>query len=315
MCRKLLVIARLAVICLVTMVGASSFTLDVSAQEKIIVTDAPTTHHLNLYIALEKGIFKKYGLDVEYIKSNSMTEAADNVSKGKADILFACPTHTIITIAKEGKMRVIAQGKSPCTSILCVSPNSPIKKISDLKGKRVSGIAPTCEAVVAFIDAARAEKADFEVVKLPPDKAMPALEKGEIDASILEEPYASEMELKGYSLKFRELINVPCRFISANIEFLRKHPEAAKKFIAAIKEVNELYAKNPIDEEIVEIGHRYTGSSKEAIRHGNVRIHFTTSLNRPRIKAMMRSLVRLDAIKEVLKDEELYSDVSKGITW
>ncbi|MDR1625197.1 MAG: ABC transporter substrate-binding protein, partial [Spirochaetia bacterium] len=31
----------------------------------VIVADANSTHHLNLYVAYEKGLFKKRGLDVE----------------------------------------------------------------------------------------------------------------------------------------------------------------------------------------------------------------------------------------------------------
>jgi NitT/TauT family transport system substrate-binding protein len=285
------------------------------AEDKVIATDAPTTHHIGLYMGIDMGIFKKHGLDVEYLKQTSPADAVKAVSEGKADLLFNCPTATMLEISKGAPIKVIAQVKSPCTSILTVPANSPIKTIKDLKGKKVAGLSPTCEAVIAYVDAAKREDADFEIVKMSPKDAMAALEKGEVDACILEEPFASVMELKGNELKFREVVQVPCRFLSANVNFLKAKPDVAKRFVEALKEVNEIYEENPIADEIVEIAAKYTGASKDAIKHGMVRIHLTTDLNLVRIKALQDSLVRVGALKEPLKDEQLFAEELKGITW
>ncbi len=285
------------------------------AEDKVIATDAATTHHIGLYMGIDMGIFKKHGLDVEYLKHSTPADAVKAVSEGKADLLFNCPTATILEISKGAPIRVISQVKSPCTSILTVPANSPIKTIKDLGGKKVAGVSPTCESVIAFVDAANRENAAFETIKMPAKDAMAALEKGEVDACILEEPFASVMELKGYDLKFREVIQVPCRFLSANVNFLKAKPDVAKRFIEALKEVNEIYEENPIADEIVEIAAKYTGASKEAIKHGMVRIHLTTDLNLIRIKALQDSLVRVGALKQPLKDEELFAEELKGITW
>ncbi len=285
------------------------------ADDKVIVTDAPTTHHINLYMGIELGIFKKHGLDVEYVKQATAADAVKAVAEGKADLLYNCPTNTILEIAKGAPIKVISQVKSPCTSILTVPANSTIKTVKDLSGKKVAGASPTCEAVVAFLDAAERENAKFEVVKMTPADSMAALEKGEVDACILEEPFASVMELKGNELKFRELIQVPCRFLSANTEFLKNKADAAKRFVEALNEINELYDENPISDEIVDIANKYTGASKEAIKHGMVRIHLTTELNVIRIRALMGSLVRVGALKEPLKDEDIFAAEFKGITW
>jgi hypothetical protein len=57
--------------------------------KKVIVADANSTHHLNLYVAYEKGLFSKRGLEVE-IQQTSAGVAA--VVGGEADIVFNCPT-------------------------------------------------------------------------------------------------------------------------------------------------------------------------------------------------------------------------------
>ncbi|MCL2212094.1 MAG: hypothetical protein FWB95_09255 [Treponema sp.] len=40
-------------------------TASVAGKTTIVVADAKTTHHLNLYVAKELGIFDKYNLDVQ----------------------------------------------------------------------------------------------------------------------------------------------------------------------------------------------------------------------------------------------------------
>ena len=287
------------------------FTGTTLADDRVIVAERPTVHHINVYMGIEMGIFKKYGLDVELYQT-SPTEA---ISEGRADILLNCPTSTIIEISKVAPLKIIAQGKSPCTSILSVPSHSSIKTIKDLKGKKVTGVSPSCEAVISYTDAAQREGVSFELLRKTPEDAIAALERGEVDACILEEPYASEMELKGYELKFREIVQVPCWFVSANVNFLKAKPEVAKRFVEALKEVNKIYEENPISPEVVEIAHKYTGTSKEAIKHGMARIHPTTNLNLSRIKALQDSLVRIGALKAALKDEELFAEEFKGITW
>ncbi|MDR2072413.1 MAG: ABC transporter substrate-binding protein, partial [Spirochaetaceae bacterium] len=65
--------------------------------KKIIVADANSTHHLNLYVAYEKGFFTKRGLEVEIRQTSSGVAA---VVGGEADIVFNCPTGVITPIAR-----------------------------------------------------------------------------------------------------------------------------------------------------------------------------------------------------------------------
>ncbi|MDR1950143.1 MAG: ABC transporter substrate-binding protein, partial [Spirochaetaceae bacterium] len=65
--------------------------------KKVIVADANSTHHLNLYVAYEKGLFAKRGLEVEIQQTSSGVAA---VVGGEADIVFNCPTGVITPIAR-----------------------------------------------------------------------------------------------------------------------------------------------------------------------------------------------------------------------
>ncbi|MCL2052616.1 MAG: ABC transporter substrate-binding protein [Lachnospiraceae bacterium] len=282
---------------------------------RIIVADAKTTHHLNLYVAKELGLFEKYNLDVEIISTEDNAASRDLVVSGGADVFWTCPTTAIAAIANGAPLKTIAQVKKPCTSVLLVPTDSPIKTLADLDGKEIAGISPTCEAVISLAVAAGAVGAEFELQRLAGGPAIAALEAGAVDGAILEEPSASIAELLGYTVLFREVAeNIPCRTINASDSILAANPEQLKDFIKAIDEANEIILADPIAENIVTIAADYTGAPEDAIINGNDLLKFRIALDTDGLKALADELIILDNIKENPEDS-MFSDVFKGVTW
>jgi ABC-type nitrate/sulfonate/bicarbonate transport system substrate-binding protein len=56
--------------------------------KKVLVADATSTRRLNLYVACEKSLFAKQGLEVEIQQASSGVAAVAGV---EADIVFNCP--------------------------------------------------------------------------------------------------------------------------------------------------------------------------------------------------------------------------------
>ena len=282
---------------------------------KIVVADAKTTHHLNLYVAKELGLFENYNLDVEIIEIDDNAAARDLVVSGGADVFWSCPTVAIAAIANGAPIKSIAQVKKPCTSVLIVSQDSPINTLSDLNGKQIAGISPTCEAVISLTAAARAEGARFELQRLAGGPAITALEGGTVDGAILEEPHASIAELLGYKIIFKDVSeNIPCRTINASDRILAANPEQLKDFIAAVDEANAVILADPVAENIVRIAAEYTGAPEVAIIRGNDRLKFRVALDVEGLWALGEELLALDNIRQNPGDS-MYSDVFKGITW
>jgi NitT/TauT family transport system substrate-binding protein len=282
---------------------------------RIVVADAKTTHHLNLYVAKEKGFFEKRGLDVQITDVRDLSAARDLLVTGRADVYWACPTSVIAAIANGAPIRIISQVKAPCTSVLVVAADSPIRDIEDVKDKRVAGISPTCEAIITYTHAAKSADAAFTLVNMPGGPAIAALEANAVDAAILEEPQASIAELKGYRFVRPDLAGgIPCRTINARTAFLRRNADALKKMIEAIDEANALILANPVSAEIVEIAHKYTGAPKDAIIQGNHRLLFQTTLKEDGLSLLADALVEQGDIKEN-PGARLYADAFKGITW
>ena len=310
-------IAAIAILALLLtlLAGCSNAPEDEAEPTKIIVADARTTHHLNLYVAKELGLFEKYNLDIEIVATDDNAMSRDLVVSGSADVFWTCPTTAIAAIAGGAPIKTIAQVKKPCTSVLLVPADSDIKELSDLQGKNISGISPTCEAIISLTVAARAAGAEFNLERLAGGPAIQALEACAVDGAILEEPQASIAELAGYIRKFDDVsANIPCRTINASDSFLANNADALVDFIKAIDEANTIILSDPIAENIVAIAAKYTGAPENAIIHGNHRLLFGITLEVEGLKKLADELVNMDDIRENPGDD-MFAEAFRGITW
>jgi NitT/TauT family transport system substrate-binding protein len=302
---------------------------------KIIVADANSTHHLNLYVAYEKGLFKKHGLDVE-IKQTSSGVAA--VVGGEADIVFNCPTGVITPIAKGQNITIIAQVKIPCTSVLVAPIKAPFKKPADLKGQQLAGLSNTCCAVIAIRDTLKQKyNTEFILSALAPGAALAALESNAVAAAILEEPFVAEALLLKDAAgkpKYRTIFdgrtdvdgdgkaeanlageNPPCRTINANKDFVKNRLGEANAFVEAIEEADKLIRKNPVAEDIVAIAQKYVPNvSRQAIINSNPKLGFQVKLDTAGLKGYAQALVNQGTIEKNPGDA-LFAPEFKGYTW
>jgi NitT/TauT family transport system substrate-binding protein len=303
--------------------------------KKIIVADANSTHHLNLYVAYEKGLFSKRGLEVEIQQTSSGVAA---VVGGEADIVFNCPTGVITPIGKGQNIIIISQVKIPCTSVLVVPVNAPIKGPADVKGLQIAGLSTTCCAVISIRDSLKGKyNTEFELVTLAPGAALAALEGNAVKGAILEEPFVAEALLLKDAQgrpKYKTIFdghsdadgdgkldanlageNPPCRTINANTAFIATRLDDAKVFIEAIDEADKLIRSNPVAADIVDIAAKYVPNvSRQAIIDSNPKLGFQTKLDTAGLKGYADALVNLGTIEKNPGDA-LFAPAFKGITW
>ena len=314
---KFLVSALLCGLAVLSFVGckAKPAATQNTQPRRVVVADANTTHHLNLYVAKELGLFDKYNLAVEIIAVDDNAAARDFVVSGGADVFWSCPTVAIAAIANGAPLKSIAQVKKPCTSVLVVPQNSPIRTLADLKDKEIAGISPTCEAVISLTLAAKRAGGEFNLQRLAGGPAIAALEAGRVDGAILEEPHVSIAELAGYKVLFPDIsANIPCRTINVSNRALAANADALKDFIKAIDEANAIILSNPIAPNIVRIAADYTGAPEAAIIHGNDRLKFGIRLEVDGLRALGDELIALDNIRENPGDR-MFASEFKGIIW
>jgi NitT/TauT family transport system substrate-binding protein len=148
-----------------------------------------------LYIAIEKGYFRAEGLNVTPKIYASGAQSLPAMIKGEIDLIFS----NYISLFKAqaegaGKLRVIAEGSasSPNSFGLYVMPNSPVREAKDLAGKKIGVNARGNIATVLTNETLKSAGVDITTlnfVEVPLPEMGATLQRGEIDAAFLAEPF------------------------------------------------------------------------------------------------------------------------------
>jgi NitT/TauT family transport system substrate-binding protein len=138
------------------------------------------------YLAKEKGIFEKYGLDVELINFGGSTDALlEAIATGKADGGIGMALRWLKALEQGFDVKITAGTHGGCTRLVALK-TAGIEKLSDLKGK-VIGISDLASPGKNFFSILLQKEgidpiADVEWRQYPGELLQLAADKGEISA-------------------------------------------------------------------------------------------------------------------------------------
>lgn len=210
---------------------------------------------LPLWLALEEGLFAKYGLTVVLKELNSSAELLRALASKEADIYAATATHVVSGVGDGADLVFVANSGY---SVLKLLARPDITRPGDLKGKRVG----TGEA---GSNQDRITRQALQRLGLTPDKdvtlvpiggrssnRLKALLAGQIDATTSNEDNLYELERKGDMVRVRVLADNESLklFIGAGVDFavsrqrLLHDREGVKAFLRALCEAISLAKKD-----------------------------------------------------------------------
>lgn len=141
--------------------------------------------------------------------------------------------------------------------VLFVPEDSSAQSLEDLKGKKIALLPPVSGQFNDFqmlvAQMGMDLESDFETVTGPPPAIEAFLKRGEVDAAILFEPNATNLELGGgyrplfaLDAKWEEITGNPLYMlgITANQEWFEGHAEEAACAVEAIQEAGRLLAED-----------------------------------------------------------------------
>jgi NitT/TauT family transport system substrate-binding protein len=228
-----------------------------------------------VYVAEEKGFFDKQGIDVEIVDTVAGgATAVQMVSSG--DVQGALLSTMAICNARSSGLPVVgvadiqsAFENTPLEEFY-VRKDSGIKTIEDLKGKKIA-INLTKSSFhytwLMALENAGLKPEDVTFVNLSFDQQKAALERGDVDAIGLMQPYSTiaradedlEMLFDATDIfgekQFCEII--------VNSVWAENNPEDAEKFVTAIADATEWIEDN--QDEAKSIISKYTGIEAEYI--------------------------------------------------
>jgi NitT/TauT family transport system substrate-binding protein len=199
------------------------------------------------YVAQEEGLFKKHGLDVRINTGPSGSAMVAFLVNGQIESAFGSEIAGIANHNLDPNVVVVAQAARLVRWIALVGRN--IDNLDQLKGKKV-GVARGSGGEVfwlAMLDKLKLNAADYTVVNVEAPEMVAALERGNIDAYAVWEPWVT----RGLSavkntkvLRDQEGILEQGVFIYMNQGWIKKNPAQAEAFVRALVEATEIINKD-----------------------------------------------------------------------
>ena len=222
---------------------------------KVTVAALPLTDSAALYLARDRGLFTKEGLDVRIQPVQQSIQALPALAKGQVDVIASANYVTFLQADEKGTLdlRILAEGVrvAPHMMDVLVPKDSGIRTVGDLAGKKVAvNILNNIQSLTlnAILDAKGIGRPVYRQIAFP--QMGPALERGQVDAVHAVEPFDSAIrgELKARVLLDGGAAPVQSLPISGYVttrKFAADHPKEAAAFRRAIEAASKIAAQDP----------------------------------------------------------------------
>lgn len=253
--------------------------------EQVTVAYVPIMKFAAMYVAEERGLFDKYGLDVEIERVASGTEAIAFLTEGQIDVGGIAIVTSLWNGWSEGlDIRVIAPGalepfeNSPTKLIVRADlmEDGTVSDVADLAGMTI-GIAGGPGSGGEYLLSKGLERGDLTIydvnlVQIGNADMPAAFENGTIDAGLLGSPFADQVIADGFGAAIAEDLTpglMTVAFVGSG-DFVTERPEAAQRFVLALAEATRMMQGDDyLADENLAAYLAYTNSTEEALRTGN----------------------------------------------
>lgn len=226
-------------------------------------TPRPGLHNMPLFLGKSKGIFSVPGSDCTIFENISGADYTVELVKGRFDMGHIGTPPGMAALERTNEYRVIGTGVCNYPPFYLIA-NPSINCVKDLMEKTIvinkHGSCPD-SVIKALLDRENLRTDDVSIVTiLSTGQVLNAIEKGEIQAAVLEEPWVSLAERKyGWQViedcpKVLKPFNY-CFLLYARRSLIEEYPLLVKGYLEAYQKSCE-YAKKNI-QEIVELGYNF----------------------------------------------------------
>jgi NitT/TauT family transport system substrate-binding protein len=242
-----------------------------------------------IYTAYEKGFFKDEGLEPELVKC-SWAAYKDNLALGSYDITHHLVMYFLKPIEQGLDVRFLGGVHTGCLRVQ-TSPNSPIHKVQDLKGKRIGvpgmGTPPFVFANRVLGTHGVDASTDISWKVYPAGELGLALTKGEVDAVADAEPIGTLLISEGKARNIEgmdEATDEPygseyCCEVIANGKWIDANPDTAARATRAILKGAKWVQENPKAAAQLAVDKKYLASTVELNTVAISRLKYIPSVN------------------------------------
>jgi len=197
-----------------------------------------------LYIAQEKGMFQRRGLEVTFRDYEGGMYAVQDLRRGEIEVAVCTEYALMLQNFAKGDLRAIGTIATANNSEVIARTDRGIRQVEDLRGKKV-GVSKgmnTEYLLGSFLAFYGLRLRDVQIENLRPSALAAALTSGSIDAACLYPPYsyAAKADLGGQVVAWSAQGGQDYFFLlTTTTEILRRRPAALKALLAAALEAEE----------------------------------------------------------------------------
>ena len=275
------------------------------ALRKMTVGQAGVNPGAGLFsIAVNQGLYKKHGLDVEIIKTNT-TAAVQAMLANKMQMATGAGMAAFVTANLEGAPGFTLVGSWVNVFPYKIMAQKGIKKVEDLKGKTGHVGAPfgtIPDTALRFALGRLKIDADKDVKLVQHSNADPAsilaaMEKGEVQFGILAPPFDLIAERRGYQMLLAlPGLGIPWQQNGEIVPtaYLKANRDNVVRFMRATADASKFYFDNK--EKTLEIMSEYLGRPRDETEYAyNQFKRWADKSHRPQVETIKTTL---EAIKK-----------------
>ncbi|MGH8416148.1 MAG: aliphatic sulfonate ABC transporter substrate-binding protein [Pseudomonas sp.] len=201
---------------------------------------------------LEKTLGKD-NIDVSWHEFPSGLPLLEALNIGNVDISAdVADTVPIFAQAAQAKLTYFAEeSASPSAQAIVVSKDSPIRQLSDLKGKKVAvtKAAGSHYLLIAALNKAGLTFADIQPAYLTPADGRAAFENGKVDAWVTWEPFLTSVQRQLPTRTLADGAGLASykRYYLTSTAYAGTHPQVLKLVYQQLQEAGSWIKKNPRD--------------------------------------------------------------------
>jgi NitT/TauT family transport system substrate-binding protein len=207
---------------------------------------------------VQKGIFAEHRLNVELVVQQGGAAIIPNLASGEMHIGGSNVVSVLLARSTGLPMKIIAPGTSvgsdPNTdfSAVIVAPDSQVTTARDLAGKTiaVNTFKNVSEvALKAALEANGVDIAAIKLIELPFPNMLPAVQKHQVDAAFVIEPFVTMARSQGARVLLRPYVeskaNLGVGTYSATEQYIQQNPAVVKAFQTAAAQTARYISEHP----------------------------------------------------------------------
>jgi len=252
-------------------------------------------HSAAFWVALDLGYFDEEGVRVSYRVFSTGLELAAAIKAGDVDMAIACLGPIMVIEDKGYSIRLVEMLHNHGYSLIA---RPGINSVEELRGATISATGPGSPTWLLLHIINERYHLNATIKRMKPQIAINALIKGEIDAAVLPEHYATLATQKGANriLTSQEIWpDMPGSGLVVTNSFLKQHPDIVKKIAKALQKATQYINQHP--DQAAAIVAKHLGTDTQTMKQSMTYLQYTTQTNQQQILKYAQLLHKYDAIE------------------